>query len=266
MKGFAQNSPFSCYFENKFITFTPGSYIQFLPRCLGQEIRVWPPSSVPYHRRFISLLQRSCRPRRFTRKQKHALNVYLSRFGGFFAVCLSRTRIVYWNRSAVVLAYLSLSVSLGVAVEEEGEGWTIASTAPSVLGSSPRRDGPSPPPPSHSPSPSTQRAAALLSPSNHFATPRPPHFFRSLSLNTTEGDYFYSRRPTPSHLQRSLNPPNTLSGQRECIESQRFTGDCKIHATQSTHVFPSDFFYINLKPKLHKFYLETPDFHLKYKY
>lgn len=25
-------------------------------------------------------------------------------------------------------------------------------------------------------------------------------------------------------------------------------------------------FYINLKPKLHKFYLETPDFHLKYKY
>lgn len=29
-----------------------------------------------------------------------------------------------------------------------------------------------PPPPSHSPSPSTQHAAAPLSPSNHFATPR----------------------------------------------------------------------------------------------
>lgn len=262
MKWLAQKSPFSCYFENKFIMFTPGSYIQFLPRCLGQEIRVWPPSSVPYHRRFISLLQRSCRPKRFTRKQKHALNVYLSRFGGFFTVCLSRTRIVYWNRSAVVLAYLSLSVSLGVAVEEEGEGWTIASTAPSVLGSSPRRDGPSPPPPSHSPSPSTQRAAALLSPSNHFATPRPPHFFRSLSLNTTEGDYFYSRRPTPSHLQRSLNPPNTLSGHRECNESQRFTGDCKIHASQSTHVFPSDFLY-QLKTETSQILLRNARFPLK---
>lgn len=33
-----------------------------------------------------------------------------------------------------------------------------------------------PPPPSHSPSPSTQHAAAPLSPSNHFATPRRPHF------------------------------------------------------------------------------------------
>lgn len=30
--------------------------------------------------------------------------------------------------------------------------------------------------------------------------------------------------------------------------------------------FPQIFFNINLKPKLHKFYLETPDFHLKYKY
>lgn len=47
-------------------------------------------------------------------------------------------------RAAVLLAYLSLGVSLGVVVEEEGEGWTIASTAPSVPGSSPRRDGPSP--------------------------------------------------------------------------------------------------------------------------
>lgn len=102
-------------------------------------------------------------------------------FAGFLKlilVCLSRTLVELWNRAAVLLAYLSLGVSLGVVVEEEGEGWTIASTAPSVLGSSPRRDGPSPPPPSHSPSPSTQRAAASLSPSNHFATPRHPHFFR----------------------------------------------------------------------------------------
>lgn len=99
MKGLAQNSPFSCYFEKKFITFTPGSYVQFLPRCLGQEIRVWPPSSVPYHRRFISLLQRSCRPRRFTRKQKHALNVYLSRI---YIYLVAFSRFVYHVRALYI--------------------------------------------------------------------------------------------------------------------------------------------------------------------
>ncbi len=132
------------------------------------------------------------------------------RFSGvldfYFLVCLSRTLTVLWNRAAVLSAYLSLGVSLAVVVEEEGEGWTIASTAPSVLGPSPRRDGPSPPPPSHSPSPLTPRAAAP-SPSNNFTSPRHRHFFdlAPLFLNLTGAVIFYSFRQT-QYLQPKFSP------------------------------------------------------------
>lgn len=142
------------------------------------------------------------------RKTKANVKCWIAGFLTLIQVCLSRTLTVLWNRAAVLLAYLSLGFSLGVVVEEEGEGWTIASTAPSVLGSSPRRDGPSPPPPSHSPSPSTQRAAAPLSPSNHFATRRHPFFPTSHRCFWTQprAIIFYSRRPTMSDLQPKFAP------------------------------------------------------------
>lgn len=65
-----------------------------------------------------------------------------------------------------------LVASLGVAVEEEGEGWTTASTAPSVPGSSPRRDGPSPA--------SIARAVSLSLHSSHSS--HPPSIQPTISL------------------------------------------------------------------------------------
>lgn len=153
-------------------------------------------------------------------------------------VCLSRSLAVLWNRAGVLLAYLSLGVSLRVVVEEEGEGWTIASTAPSVLGSSPRRDGPSPPPPSHSPSPSTQRAAAPLSPSNHFATPRHPRFFppRPSHRCFSNLPMAFSVRPTMTDLQPKFAPRIFYRVAKSFHESQSCAND--FVNLSASHILP----------------------------
>lgn len=99
--------------------------MQFLPRRRGQEIRLWPTSSVPYHDGwFMSVLQRhQQRVHSITKQNKTPLK---ADYCGFIIILLAlfyRALSAYYeSQAAVVLAYLSLGVSLGVVVEEEGEG------------------------------------------------------------------------------------------------------------------------------------------------
>lgn len=149
--------------------------------------------------------------KRGARAKKHITRKPLSRFLDFrtrFVVCLFRPFEVLWNVATVASAYLSVWSRASESLwrkkgrVERQPALRRRSRAPvpaeMVL----------PPPPSHalSPSPSTHRTAAILPPSNHFATPTHRHVSEAAprTLNTTE-DTFLPIRSFLHFYQMSIS-------------------------------------------------------------
>lgn len=91
---------------NKYHIFTDRSFIQFLPRCRGQDIRLWPTSSVPCHSgRYVSLPQRGYQPGRYFRiyKQKGRFCRFLECYSFFFWLIAPYRRVMKPSGSSVGL-------------------------------------------------------------------------------------------------------------------------------------------------------------------
>lgn len=119
-------------------TFTPGCYSECLPRGRWQDIRLWPPSFVPllpFNGRFLSKPTKKGSKRHLIhgRRLEYPFAVFFyndiprlfnifSKRPGFFVFCflffIARCDRVYKARRLTLSAHLSL----GFAVEEEGEG------------------------------------------------------------------------------------------------------------------------------------------------
>lgn len=135
--------------------------------------------------------------KRGARAKKHITRKPLSRFLDFrtrFVVCLFRPFEVLWNVATVASAYLSVWSRASESLwrkkgrVERQPALRRRSRAPvpaeMVL----------PPPPSHalSPSPSTHRTAAILPPSNHFATPTHRHVSEAAPRTWTQPRTLFS--------------------------------------------------------------------------
>lgn len=171
------------------ITCAPTGVIQFLTRCRGQEIRVWPTSSVPCHSGWLlPLLQRGYRPRRFSCKRTNISGVFLWVLFAYLSLFIAQYRCI--------MKASGCCVALPVSRREPrrrcgGRRGGLNDSQHCAVGpglQSPQRW--SFPPASISLAVSLHSTRSSSSPSNHFALPRHPYFFSPFFPNPTAGDYF----------------------------------------------------------------------------